>query len=85
VDQFAGSGQVDYLQSLDYIDAQRIGVWGICAAAAQQRAGEAGGAEVAFSPYVPTRPDHNTPYDLVHAPDYYLTPRRSTPTPRTGI
>jgi uncharacterized protein len=27
---------VDYLQSLDYVDAERIGVWGICAGGAMR-------------------------------------------------
>lgn len=118
---------VDYLQSLAYVDAERIGVWGICAgggyavnatmtdhrvkavgivssldigaawrrgwygtgldadavptlaAAAQQRTAEAQGAEAAFSPYVPAEPDEDTPYDLVQASEYYLTPRAAHP------
>ena len=49
-------------------------------AAARQRTAEAGGAEVAFSPYVPAEPDENTPFDLVQASQYYLTPARSTRT-----
>ncbi len=118
---------VDYLQSLDYVDADRIGVVGICAGGgyavnaaltdhrinavatvsalnigtawrqgwfgldqdsaavpmldqvAQQRTAEAGGAEVVIAPYVPAEPDADTPYDLVQAADYYLTPRAQHP------
>jgi uncharacterized protein len=48
-------------------------------AAARQRTAEAQGAEAAFSPYVPAEPDKDTPYDLVQASEYYLTPRAARP------
>ncbi|MEJ2870472.1 alpha/beta hydrolase [Actinomycetospora sp. OC33-EN08] len=48
-------------------------------AAAQQRTVEAGGAEQATIPYVPAQPDADTPYDMVQASDYYLTPRAQHP------
>lgn len=114
---------VDYLQSLDFVDPERIGVWGVCAgggyavnatftdhrvkavgtvsavnigaswrrgwygtgvdsdalptlaAAAAQRTAEAKGAETAYAPYVPAQTDESTPYDMVQAGEYYLTPR----------
>ncbi|MEJ2890302.1 alpha/beta hydrolase [Actinomycetospora aeridis] len=119
---------VDYLQSRDDVDPERIGVLGVCAggayganatmtdhrvkalatvsalnigtawrqgwfgadpataavpaldAIAQQRTAEcAHGAEVATSAYVPAEPDENTPYDMVQASEYYLTPRAQHP------
>ena len=45
----------------------------------RQRTAEAGGAEAAFSPYVPAEPDENIPYDLLQAREYYLTPRAQHP------
>lgn len=48
-------------------------------AAAGQRTAEAGGAEIAYAPYVPAEPDGNTPYDLMQAGEYYLTPHAKHP------
>jgi len=47
--------------------------------AAQQTTAENKGAEGATAPYVPTPPDHTTPYDLKEAHDYYFTPRAHHP------
>lgn len=119
---------VDHLQSLDFVDEERIGVLGVCAGGAygttatmtdhrikalamvsclnigtawrqgwfgadpvsaavpaldgiaQQRTAEsARGADPSTAPYVPAQTDENTPYDMVQASEYYLTPRAQHP------
>lgn len=48
-------------------------------AAAGQRTAEAAGAEPVHIPYVPERPDEDTPRDLAEAHEYYLTSRAQHP------
>lgn len=114
---------VDYLTTLPFVDAGRIGILGICAgggysikaasldrrikavatasaanvgnaarkgwdgktplsalpdtleALAKQRTAEAGGAEVAYAPYVPNVGEASPFRDLREGADYYCTPR----------
>ncbi|MGD9528395.1 MAG: alpha/beta hydrolase [Pseudonocardia sp.] len=118
---------VDYLQTLRYVDPERIGALGVGAGGgyavhaamtdhrvravaavscvdigttwrrgwygveldasaapaledvARQRSDEAGGAEVATSPYLPVEPDARTPHDVVEVREYQATARGGHP------
>ena len=54
-------------------------VQGLLETIATHRTAEAGGAEPAYSPYVPNVGDTNAPRDLREAADYYLTSRGQHP------
>lgn len=60
-------------------DGSVADLMGTLNAIAAQRTAEAGGAAVAYAPYVPQLGDKSAPRDLREAADYYLTPRAQHP------